>query len=225
MKKLLLRAILFLIMVNCTACSNEPKFTWSDKSANFIGDSITSTGEYAEQVKLDLDLSSTSIYGIGGSSLCLRNEELDSNYSPLVNRWNDIEDADLLFILIGTNDYSSQVPLGNSDSTLNTEFNGCLNIVLEGLKEKFPDKLIVISSILKRKDNGVSIPVTEYNVAIESKANQYGIVFFDGFNAEGLDIGSDFDGLITADNLHPNSTGAKLLGQKIAEFLNTVKHN
>lgn len=220
--------VIFICALVIVGCSNEPKSKWDGKTANFIGDSITANSlfdrKYPYHTKKELGLSTINNYGIGGSALSLRYNEFDEDHPPLVNRWDEIKEADVFFILIGTNDYSSQVPIGNSDSMDPGEFFGGLNIVLGGLKEKFPDKTIIVSTILKRKDNGVPIQVTEYNEAIKSKVEEYDLLLFDGYNIEDFDIGSDFEGNITDDNLHPNKEGAKVLGHKVAEFIESVSN-
>lgn len=213
-----------LLIVLLVGCSQVAVSKQGGRSANFIGDSITEQGffehtEYPKVVKSTLGLSSIENYGVGGSSLCLRNEEFNSNYPPLISRWEEIKGADIHFILIGTNDYSFQVPIGEDNSTNLKEFNGCLNIVLGGLKEKYPDDLIVVSTILKRRESDLPIPLTKYNDAIKSKAEEYDLALLDGYNIDGLDIGNDYDGKITDDRLHPNKKGAKLLGEGIADFL------
>lgn len=211
--------LIFIIMNMCLAgCSGNTVGSWEGKTANFIGDSITSHGIYVEVVKDELNLGKVNNFGIARAALCKRYNELDK-YTPLVDRWDNIPSADLHFILIGTNDYSTSVPLGDENSTDVGEFYGCLNTVFKGLKEKHPNELIVVSTILKRRDQGLAIPVEEYNEAIIKKVEEYEFVLFDGYNLENLDLGNDFQGLITTDRLHPNEKGARILGEGIADFL------
>lgn len=218
--KILMVLILFMIL---HGCSSQDDSSWSDTSVNFIGDSITEQGflehkEYPKIVQENLRLSSVENYGVGGSSLCVRHNEFDEQYTPLINRWQDIESADVHFILIGTNDYSSEVPIGNDGSTAYDEFNGCLNTVIRGLQENYPSSEIIISTILKRKDNNTDIPLEEYNNAIRLKAEEYDLHLFEGNKIDGLNIGTDES--VTDDFLHPNEKGAEIIGDSVAEFFN-----
>ena len=228
--KLLTYMIFVMSLVNVFANGSPYK----GKKANFIGDSITKgTQSYVATVKDLLGLSVARNYGIGGGSLCCRNDipwlknrmfngkKIDVTYMPMVRRWQDMDnDADIIFILIGTNDFSSKVPIGAIDSVDKNEFNGGLNIVLKGLKNKYPDKLIVVSTILKRRNENEHL--TAYNASIKDACKRYGIICYDAYSKSGLDFGSEFNQDVmttTRDGLHPNVAGAKILGQRIAEFI------
>ena len=208
------------------------------KKANFIGDSITQGAKsYVATVKDVLGLSVARNYGIGGGALCYRNDiprleamkfagkRIDAAYPPVVSKWQDMDDdADIVFMLIGTNDFSSGVPLGAVDSVDTKEFNGGLNVVLKGLKKKYPGKVIVVSTILKRTNGGK--PLLPYNTAIRDACKRHGIVCYDAYSKSGLDFAREFhQGAMTTsrDGLHPNAAGAKILGKRIAEFINKVK--
>jgi len=211
---------------------------YKGKKANFIGDSITKgTQSYVATVKNLLGLSVARNYGIGGGSLCCRNnipwlkdrmfngKKIDATYMPMVRRWQDMDnDADIIFILIGTNDFSSKVPIGGINSIDKNEFNGGLNIVLKGLKKKYPDKLIIVSTILKRRNENEHL--TEYNAAIKDACKRYEIVCYDAYSESGLDFGREFNKNVmttTRDGLHPNVAGAEILGQRIAEFILSLR--
>lgn len=199
--------------------------TWYGKKANFIGDSITSgvNETYVSTVKKILGLSVARNYGVGGSSLCYRDSLSDTNYPPVLSRFEDMDDdADIIFVLIGTNDYSSQVPLGNMNSTNPAEFYGGLNLLLDGLRIKYPDKLVVISNILRRINPNKTIPLSTYNDAIETKCKEKGFIVFDAYNGIGLDFNADYSTKITTlDGLHPNAKGNDILGHRIASFINS----
>lgn len=226
---LVLSPIVLLSVIIVLYLRQDVKSNWDSKTIAFIGDSITEQGmfehkEYPKLVKKELGLSAIENYGVGGSSFCFRNNEYDELYPPLVNRWESIEGADAFFILIGTNDYSSQVPFGKKESLDTSEFNGCLNIVLGGLKEKYPDSLIVVSTILKRKDNEVPVSLTKYNEVLKSKVEEFDLLLFDGYSIEDLDIGSDYEKAITKDRLHPNKNGARILGGAVANYFEGIQN-
>ena len=217
-----------------TAATPAPAPRLAGAKAHFIGDSITRGGRsYVATVKETLSLEAVGNYGISGGALCRRitiprfknrlfrgEKRIDDAYSPVVDRWQDMEgDADILFMLIGTNDYNSRVPLGDPESAEASEFNGGLNIVLGGLRGKYPDARIIVSTILRRRGGGNLGP---YNAAIQSAAKRHGIHCFDAHNAPGLDFEADFQSgkkRITHDGLHPNPEGHRLLGKRIAEYI------
>lgn len=208
------------------------------KKANFIGDSITSGADsYVKEVKEVLGLELAMNYGIGGSALCHRNDmdcwknklfqgkKVDAAYPPVVSRWDKMDnDADLIFMLIGTNDFSSDVPMGPVDSINKTEFNGGLNIVLKGLKTKYPRKLIVVSTILRRTNGGEAL--LPYNDAIKNACKRHQVICYDAYSKSGLNFEQDFHQhamKTTSDGLHPNAAGAKILGREIAKFISTIQ--
>lgn len=198
---------------------------WNGKIVNFIGDSITygSYGNFITTVKDILGLSNARNYGIGGSRLCKVDETLDSQYPPVVSRYMNMDTAaDAIFMLIGTNDYSSQVPLGATNSTSEYEFNGALNIVLDGLRTMYPDKLIIVSTILHRYNaNSLPIKLSEYNAAIRERCDAKHILVCDLYSTSGFDFTKGYyDKILTGDGLHPNEKGAEILGRKIAGFIN-----
>jgi lysophospholipase L1-like esterase len=216
--------------------TQNPKSFWEGKKANFIGDSITDYSTYPEKVKEILGLSVARNYGVGGGSLCYRNgiypdptygdngdQMIDDAYPPVLSRWQDMDDdADVIFVLIGTNDYSAQVPLGSVSIYSDTEFNGGLNTLLDGLRTKYPTKLIVVSNLLRRLNDNLTIPLTSYNAAIKERCESRGIIFFDAYNGTGLDFKKDLSTKhTTTDGLHPNETGADILAHRIAGFINS----
>ena len=200
------------------------KGVWYGKKINVIGDSIVygSYGNFVNVIKDILGLSVARNYGIGGCCLAKEtDEDYNSKYTPVVSRYMEMDnDADIIVMAVGTNDASHQIPLGNSTSTNEYEFNGALNIVLDGLREKYPDKLIIVTSILHRFNDN-SLNVNQYRQAIEERCNAKHIVFYDSYKYTGFDFAKGYyDKILTSDGLHPNQKGADILGRKIAGFIN-----
>ena len=234
-KSLLLNAIMLGFMQTNVALADSP---YKGMKANFIGDSITEGSSYVNTVKSSLGLSIARNYGIGGGSLVRRNSlphlkdvlfsgrKIDIMYTPIVNRWEQMHnDADIIFMLIGTNDFSNGVPLGKSDSLALNEFNGGLNIVLPGLKKKYPGKLIIVSTLLKRVNGGA--PLLPFNTAIREACKRHGMICYDAYTDSKLDLGNEYYKKIfknTKDGLHPNAEGHKILGERIAKFIKKQAH-
>lgn len=198
------------------------EFNWSGKKMNVLGDSIVqgSYGNFVNVIKNILQLSEARNYGIGGS--LISSSDVDETLPPACTRYVDMDDdADIIIVHAGTNDYSAQIPLGEETSTDITTFNGALNTLMTGLREKYPDKLIIFSNILHRfNDNAFTIKANQYRECIENRCLANHIVFYDGYKYTGFDfVKGYYDHIMTADGLHPNKRGAEILGRKLAGFI------
>ena len=205
---------------------NNTPFNWAGKKLNAIGDSIVEHGLFIKPIQQILNLGTVRNYGIGGSSIASRGAETDTDYPPACTRYTTMnDDADIIIIHAGTNDYTSQVPLGDADSTDITTFNGALNVLLSGLRDKYPTALIIVNNILDRiQDNNPSrypIVCQEYRNAIEAACVRNKIVFYDCFTETGLDFHKAYyTHSVSDDGLHPNETGGAILGRCEAGFIN-----
>lgn len=195
---------------------------WKGMTANFIGDSITygAYGNYVEGVKSRLGLATARNYGVGGCLIA--SSDQDAQYTPVVKRWDSMEDADIIFVFAGTNDFAHQIPLGDPSSTDITTFNGALNTIMDGLRTKYPDKLVIFSSILHRfNDTALTIKADEYRNAIKERCESKKFVFYDSYRNSGFDfVKGYYDHVLTNDGLHPNQKGADILARKISAFIN-----
>ena len=196
---------------------------WSNANANFLGDSIVEgkAGNFVNVVSRYLSLGTVRNYGIGGSRMA--SSDRDSEYTPVCKLYSTIStDADIIYVAAGTNDYSGQIPLGESDSTDITTFNGALNVTMQGLRSMFPTKLIIFANILSRytdSNDTKVIKCDEYRKCIEERCYENHIVFYDSYKYSGFDFSGGANEL-TADGLHPNQIGAEILGRKISGFMN-----
>lgn len=198
------------------------KYNWSGKKMNVIGDSIVqgSYGNFVNVIRDILQLSEARNYGIGGSLIA--SSDVDGTLPPACIRYTEMDDdADIIIVHAGTNDYSAQIPIGDETSTDITTFNGALNTLMSGLREKYPDKLIIFSNILHRfNDNAFTIKANQYRECIEKRCLANHIVFYDGYKYTGFDfVKGYYDHILTPDGLHPNQKGAEILGRKLAGFI------
>lgn len=201
------------------------EFNWSGKKLNVLGDSIAAGiyGDFAKVIKAILNLDTVRNYGIGGSRIA--STDLDSQYTPACIKYEDMDDdADIIIVHAGTNDYTAQVPIGDADSQDITTFNGALNVLMTGLKTKYPSQLIIFSNILDRiQDKNTSLyPITcqVYRDALEAACARNHMVFYDGLKNTNFDFHKGYyDHVLTVDGLHPNQAGANILGRSIAGFI------
>lgn len=200
-------------------------FNWSGKKMNALGDSIVkgSNGNFIKVIGGILNLEEVRNYGIGGSRIA--SSDIDSDLPPAVLRYADMDDdADIILVHGGTNDYTGQIPLGDTNSTDVTTWNGALNVLMDGLREKYPTALIIFSNILDRiQDNNPSrypIVLQTYRDALEAACRRNHIVFYDGYKELGFDFHKGYyDHYLTVDGLHPNQIGANIMGRSIAGFI------
>lgn len=237
---------------------------WSGKRLVVDGDSIThDQGNYnywqfvaAKLTDMYVDNSDkTTEYangwkGVGGSRIA--NDPVESTDDPkysIVLRYQNLpDDADLVIIAGGTNDWQhGNVELGEFDSTDIHTFNGALNELLLGLKLKYKYIPIVMMTPIKRgsaynQPNKKGLYQEQFVDAMIAKCKQYGIYCFDMYsncplnpqipelnelfflpskNSDGS-IKYDEDGNIMYDATHPNTEGHKIMGRTVAGFIRTL---
>lgn len=196
------------------------------------GDSITAWNpslNYVAQINASHGTNGIN-YGLGGRAIASRGSTIDATYKPMVQEYlNFPADADIVSIFCGTNDFDSQVPLGNIDSTSPTEFFGALNILATGLIERHLGKKIAFLTPMQRRDSENTIPLTAYVQAVKDIGFNYGIPVFDMFNNCGLYPKNDLvnakyftNSSGTPDGLHPNPDGHKVFAPRIASFLESL---
>lgn len=201
---------------------------WRGKKINYNGDSVTqgigtSRVGYAKVVNQFLQFGTVRNYAIGGTRLA----HVSDVVNCLVDRISEMStDADIVFIMANTNDYASQVPIGATDSSDISTYNGALNSIFTWLKANYPTQPIIISTMLTRKinyDGGQPLPITieQYADAVRQKVAEYGFILYDAYKWSGLDLlNTPTDGTgVSNDGLHPNEAGALSLGRKIAKFI------
>lgn len=207
----------------------EINSVWRGKTLHILGDSIAAREHLASAIRDTLGLNQVRVYAVGGARMA--STDVDETYTPVVRQYQDMEaDADIILVHAGTNDWSAQVPLGDATSTDVATFNGALNNIMTGLREMYPDKLIIFSNILHRfNDNktqdadGNQRPILtdQYRQAIEERCSANHIVFYDSYKNTGFDFAKGYyDHVLTDDGLHPNQKGCEVFGRKLAGFIN-----
>ena len=115
-------------------------------------------------------------YGRGGSTV--------TNYittnSPMCERFDKManNDPDIVLVEGGRNDFSKGATPGEVDSYDTTTFSGALNVILEGLKEKYPDAMIVCISNWNFPDkDGKEYTCYDFADAMEAVAERQGVYY------------------------------------------------
>ncbi len=113
-------------------------------------------------------------YGIGGSTV--------SNYvnkNPMCVRYASMakNNADIVLLEGGRNDFNQSVPLGTADSRDTKTFSGALNVIIEGLKKKYPNAMIVCISNWNFPGTKNGLDYADYADAMEAVAKRQGVYF------------------------------------------------
>ncbi len=264
MRKLVALLLATLLLVSCsngllgstgtTTSTNTTTTTKSDNTSEqpsddhpydgmsvvFVGDSITyGTGTektYHSYLGEMINFSSVSVRGVPGSCFSAKSDYSTAN-SPLVNRYSDIPDADLIIVFMGTNDYGHETPLGTPSDTTDISFYGALKIVISSIHRQHPASTLVFvtplhrygfgtSKILNSKftydylPNGRGFTLGEYVEAIKDVCRKYSVPVIDLFNQCPINPANDVDrNLYFPDGLHPNFDGHRIIAECICEAL------
>ena len=150
---------------------------------------------------------------------------------PIINRYTDMDDdADLVIIAAGTNDCNySWTPFGDfTDRTKNT-FQGAMHLLCEGLIKKYPGKMILFMTPIKRAQdmptpestNSYGKTQKDYADAIKAICGYWGLPVLDMYNECWLnpfiaEIATEyFDSVKT----HPTAEGQLIMADILTSHL------
>ena len=188
---------------------------------NALGDSITYGDKLSDRgqafpgvVAAKAGAVTLNNYGWNGSSIG------GPHPDRLIDRYPAMEpDANLILVLVGTNDYAQfnkmGTPVGAMGDLTPDTFYGALNLLMCGLKQKYPDGEVVFMTPLRRvgymRRNQNGYYLNQYVTAIQEMAAFWGIRVIDLFNEPELDFSSK-QAAYLVDGLHPNAAGHGLVG-------------
>lgn len=208
---------------------------WQDKTAVCVGDSITAgsgTTKIYYNILKEL-LSFTSVQGMGVAGSCVSaTSNYGTNNSPLINRYQNIPDKDLITIFMGTNDYGHNTPMGTIDDTTDVSFYGALNVIIPGILTAHPNSRLVWITPTHRDGfgsgfthdwiaNGAGKTLEDYVNAIKDVCARYSVPVIDLFSISGLNpVIAGIKSTYMPDGLHPNALGHQKIAVYIAKYLN-----
>ncbi|MBZ5203192.1 SGNH/GDSL hydrolase family protein [Planomicrobium chinense] len=191
----------------------------SGKKWSVLGDSLTeamsATIPYHAIISKKYGMS-ISNHGISGTRIAV----IEGQTNPMSERFANMpNDADIITVFGGTNDYGSNVPLGTINSVDKTTFMGALNVLCLGLIQKYPGKKIGFITPMQREGMDVA-KMTSYVNAVKEVCGKYSIPVLDMLNGGGIypndpNIKTTF----IPDGLHPNNEGHKIMARRIESFL------
>lgn len=199
---------------------------WSGKKGNALGDSITEQGTYLSPLSTMLGLASYTNYGQSGTTIAKQTEASTSAFCVRYSSMSD--DADLVTVFGGTNDYGNSLELGTKASTELTTFYGALKALCAGLVTKYPTKRIFFFTPLQRDwqgggqvagvgANAKGYTLLDYCNAIKSVCADHGIPVVDLYSTSGITIGNITNW--TSDRLHINAAGGERVGKQAGLFI------
>lgn len=206
------------------------------KLINVLGDSITfgsgtSAPEFIYENVLGRLVGAAKVrnYGIGGNRIAPQHGPEDFG-EAMCRRYRDMaDDADLVLILGGTNDYGhGTAPFGTLTDTTDDTFCGACHVLCRGLIEKYPAARVVIMTPLQRRAQNTPAqfsghPLIDYVDALATIAGSYSIPVLDLYRTAGIcpDIPAH-QAAFAPDGLHPNDAGAARMAERIAAYLSVL---
>ena len=206
------------------------------KKVNFLGDSITEgagascpENKYVEVFARKFSPAAARNYGIGGTRIAKQTkpsecERYDRDFCTRLYEMD--EDADIVVIFGGTNDYGhGDAPFGDfSDRTPDT-FLGACHYLMRGAIERYPDATIVIMTPMHRaieeQENRHSL--YEYVEGIRACAEFYSIPVLDLYKNLGIQPQIEAHRVRFApDGLHPNDRGAEKIADMLGKFIEAL---
>ena len=219
------------------------KNKWFNKKVNFLGDSVTKGENSADSYKRMKDDNIASIvkehfgfsvarnYGIGGSRITTHG----GNNNGMIDRYNNMDnDADLIVLWGGTNDFGGNVEIGNlnlNNLTDNTKFKTAFYNLLKALIEKYPGKQLLVITPMHRKDgkpdnvtNSAGHVLKDYRNAEIEIAELLGIPVLDMWSElGGTPFIDSFKTNYMPDGLHPSILGMRTyVGERICNKIKNI---
>lgn len=228
---------MFILILTLAACRNKEVYISKKDVYYVIGDSITwqdghvygGTNDvavgYPTLVGESLGFKSVINKGIAGASIA-KNKNYPSNGSILLdNDFSDVKNADLVTILVGTNDFKLDVPLGKINNDEERFFYGSYNKLIYLLKKINPKVEIVLVTPLHRDNsnyksdtiNDAGFQLSDYQQAIINIAKKFNLKVIDLYRNSIIQEETLYK--YTIDGLHPNNDGYEKISKEMVKFL------
>ena len=205
---------------------------------NFLGDSITAGATLASVDEMYTNILCKKVgaiennYGVCGTRIARQTKpsaeaKFDEDFLKRAEKLDTT--ADFTFVFGGTNDYGhGDAPLGTIGDETPYTFYGALNLLTEYLLAKFNNRKFCYVLPLPRYnenspygENGCKksgYPLSAYRQAIKEVAEKHDVEVVDlsdSFPTPTKNTGDEF----TADGLHPNSKGHRIIADRLYEYL------
>ncbi|MBA3926752.1 SGNH/GDSL hydrolase family protein [Listeria rustica] len=212
--------------VNTMKINESEMVDWTMVTWNVLGDSLTDTSnphsekKYYDYIQENLHIKKINDYGISGSTIGTNSEPMSERYVTMA------DDADLITVFGGLNDYGRNHPLGDLGDTENDTYYGALDVLLKGLVEKYPDKKIGFISMYARTatppTNSLGVPDYAYVNAGLEVCEHYGIKHLNLYEIASLNLSSTEGSAYKSDRSHLNDQGQEHLAKIIERFIKSL---
>lgn len=150
----------------------------------------------------------------------------------MADRFADMDnDADIVCVFGGINDFCRGIPLGAIEDTGISTFYGALNVLSKGLYAKFPNSEIFFITPPKCKSslhgwesftpNSANLILKDYRDAIITMADKYSMPVLDLYSMCGMSCYLD-SGKYRPDGLHFTNAGYEKIAYRITSFINRL---
>jgi lysophospholipase L1-like esterase len=199
-------------------------FKLKDKKWIAHGDSITYySSNYEQYVKYANNYLYCELTNLGnpGTTMALRNSETvdsatdadDKLSMAYLSSVTDYSKYDVCTIFFGTNDMSSNVPIGTVDSTDEKTYLGALNKSIQRMyASNYKLKILLITPIYRIEETNLGLDA--YRTALNDFGKKHGIPVVNMHELCNINAFNKSDTL--KDGLHPTGTGAEHIGAVLA---------
>ena len=207
---------------------------WKNKKMNALGDSLT-MGDIVGDGTIGVPWTNY-MEGLTGLSVC-RNYGVcgiclsGTDRSAMVNRYMDMDDdADLISVWGGANDFCAGIEIGKIGDTENNTFYGSLDMLIKGLYSKYngaemffitPPKIDKLPLGETYTPNSRGYVLKDYRDAIVRVCDKYSIPVLDLYTYGSMSCYLD-SGIYRPDKLHYSNKGYERIARKIAEFIGNL---
>ena len=128
------------------------------------------------------------------------------------------ENADIISVMLGVNDYACSLPLGTTTDNSNTTIYGSLNLIAKHLTTVYKDSFIFFMTPYKTTFNGsLSYSLSDVANAVKEVADLYDISVLDMYNLGNYELEMYS---ASSDGIHPSQDFiSRYTAPQIAEFI------
>jgi lysophospholipase L1-like esterase len=171
---------------------------------------------YSAILKTLLNADELVCHGLNGISIS-RTSSVNPEYAMSIE-CEKLSGADVFIIAGGTNDWATNVPLGNENDQTDVSFYGGLSVLYGKVKKQNPNaKIFAVLPINRQGEkttkNAHGLFLDEYREAIEKRANSFGFYVIDGRQIPINPDDEEERKKYILDGLHPNCEAHKLYGE------------
>lgn len=207
------------------------------KKIAFLGDSITrgaylenESDCYSELVRETVNWGAFYNHSVPGSRIGeyigLDPKRIKGSF---LERFPEMPDGmDIVVVFGGTNDFGiGNAPMGESSDYDPYTFCGAVNLLMDRLKDKYPDATIIVILPLHRRNENTpnefsGAVLEEYIRVIRKKALENGFLVCDLRNAPGLKGDDRYYSMLMDDGIHPLEEGHRIIANEFLKYLRSI---